>query len=233
MGGPTELRYHIQGLGNTKQVALTFDDGPNPPRTEQVLEILASAGAHASFFVLGRWVERWPRTVERILAGGHTVANHGYSHGAHVNDYERAEAIIGHVTGAPTRFLRAAYYHYDACALSPLAHRRVVIDQMVSSNDWRLTDAEEIYHAVVDSPQLGSGAIVGFHDSSEAVDDLQRLSRPIPMLEALPTILAALKSRGFELVSLDELTLGEPLVWRDERDPREKALREGVAIGRP
>ena len=67
------LIYYVRGRTDGPKIALTFDDGPNPPRTEEILEILAAKGARATFFVIGKWAERWPRTLERIVAGGHVV----------------------------------------------------------------------------------------------------------------------------------------------------------------
>ena len=61
-------------------VAITFDDGPHPEGTPAVLEILAAAGACATFFVIGEQVQRRPELVRRILAGGHGLALHGYQH---------------------------------------------------------------------------------------------------------------------------------------------------------
>ena len=57
------LNYYSHGRRDHMKVALTFDDGPNPPRTDQVIEILNSHGARATFFVLGKWVERFRRHV--------------------------------------------------------------------------------------------------------------------------------------------------------------------------
>src|SRR5205814_6754157 len=67
-----ELRCLIYRRGARRGVgvALTFDDGPNPPRTEQILAILAERGAKATFFVAGKWVERFPESLRRMLAGG-------------------------------------------------------------------------------------------------------------------------------------------------------------------
>ena len=60
-------------------VALTFDDGPSPDHTPQVLAILAQHGAHATFFLIGDRIERHPETVALIRAGGHEVGNHSYT----------------------------------------------------------------------------------------------------------------------------------------------------------
>jgi peptidoglycan-N-acetylglucosamine deacetylase len=67
-------------LAGAAGVALTFDDGPHPDGTPAVLEVLAGAGARATFFVIGEQVERRPELVARIVAAGHQVALHGYRH---------------------------------------------------------------------------------------------------------------------------------------------------------
>ncbi|MGH2869094.1 MAG: polysaccharide deacetylase family protein, partial [Solirubrobacteraceae bacterium] len=61
-------------------VALTFDDGPHPEGTPAVLEVLARAGARATFFVIGEQARRWPQLVAEIRAAGHEVALHGFRH---------------------------------------------------------------------------------------------------------------------------------------------------------
>jgi peptidoglycan/xylan/chitin deacetylase (PgdA/CDA1 family) len=59
---------------------LSFDDGPHPEHTPRLLDLLASHGAHASFFVVGREAERHPQLIERIVAEGHLLGNHSYNH---------------------------------------------------------------------------------------------------------------------------------------------------------
>lgn len=63
-----------------KVVALTFDDGPNPPYTDQILDILDRYQIKATFFVIGRNVEKYPKTARSILSKGHELGNHSYSH---------------------------------------------------------------------------------------------------------------------------------------------------------
>jgi peptidoglycan/xylan/chitin deacetylase (PgdA/CDA1 family) len=106
-GSPAEPRF-----------ALTFDDGPGPS-TPAVLDALREAKARATFFVLGRQVERHPDLVRRIVAEGHELANHGYDHGilvfrnpAHVQEQlERTERAISAAAGrdALTRTFRAPH----------------------------------------------------------------------------------------------------------------------------
>src|SRR6266540_3668302 len=69
-----------RGMRGTKGVALTFDDGPDPEVTPRLLELLARHGVTATFFVIGARAERYPEIMRAILAGGHAVGNHSYSH---------------------------------------------------------------------------------------------------------------------------------------------------------
>src|SRR5258707_2554771 len=74
--GPAVVRGRTTG----GQVALTFDDGPVAPFTEQILDVLRAKKVTATFFVCGKNVERFPEIVRRIKAEGHTLGNHTYSH---------------------------------------------------------------------------------------------------------------------------------------------------------
>src|SRR5512143_14229 len=70
----------IQGPPEARKVALTFDDGPTPPFTEKILDILREKKVTATFFVCGRNAERHPETMRRIVREGHTLGNHTFSH---------------------------------------------------------------------------------------------------------------------------------------------------------
>jgi peptidoglycan/xylan/chitin deacetylase (PgdA/CDA1 family) len=63
-----------------REVALTFDDGPNPDATPAILDALGERGVKATFFILGRHAERWPELVARVAREGHSIGNHGYYH---------------------------------------------------------------------------------------------------------------------------------------------------------
>ena len=66
--------------GTDRAVALTFDDGPNPTATPRILDVLRESQVSATFFLLGKHVERWPRLARRIADEGHAIGNHGYHH---------------------------------------------------------------------------------------------------------------------------------------------------------
>lgn len=212
------LKYYTHGRRDQMKVALTFDDGPNPPRTDQVIEILNSRGARGTFFVLGKWVERWPEAFMRIIEGGHAVGNHSYLHQTHLGDFDRAEAAIGNLLGRPTQFLRAHYFNFFTCLYSPvaLAPAMKIVDADVNPADYAKTDPDAIVAATLNDPALAGGSIIDLHDSTESDDDALRLARPLPMIEALPAIVDGLQARGFELVGLDEMELVDPVEWRPD-----------------
>lgn len=214
------LKYYTHGHRDQMKVALTFDDGPNPPRTDQVMEILNRKGVRGTFFVLGKWVERWPQAFERMAQSGHVIGNHSYSHQSHVGDFDQAEAVIANILGRPTKFLRAHYFNFFTCLYSPVAMSddMRIVDADVNPADYAKTDAQSIIDATLQAPSLAGGSIIDLHDSSEIDDDAMRLARPLPMIEALPSIIDELQARGFELAGLDEMELVDPIVWNaDDR----------------
>lgn len=210
------LNYYVHGRRDQMKVALTFDDGPNPPRTDQVVQILNSKGVRGTFFVLGKWAERWPDAFRRLVESGHTIGNHSYLHQAHLGDFDRAEAVIANVLGQPTQFLRAHYFNFFTCLYSPVAmsSSMKIIDSDVNPADYAKTDAGAIVEATLNDPSLAGGSIIDLHDSSETDDDALRLARPLPMIEALPAIIDGLQAKGYELVGLDEMELVDRVEWQ-------------------
>jgi peptidoglycan-N-acetylglucosamine deacetylase len=99
------------------ELALTFDDGPNPACTPRLLDILASQDVRATFFLLGRFAEAEPGLVRRILAAGHLIGNHSWSHpnlaiiAAHRVEEEltRTRETLQQIAGAPIRYFRPPY----------------------------------------------------------------------------------------------------------------------------
>ncbi|MBS1799789.1 MAG: polysaccharide deacetylase family protein [Acidobacteria bacterium] len=99
------------------EIALTYDDGPNPAATPQLLEVLAKRGVSASFFLIGRYVRQCPALVRDIAAAGHLVGNHSMTHpwlawqsAARIREeLYGASAAIEDVLGEPVRYFRAPH----------------------------------------------------------------------------------------------------------------------------
>lgn len=99
------------------EIALTFDDGPNPAWTPRLLDTLAGHGVHATFFLLGGFAQAQPDLVRRIAAAGHLIGNHSWSHpdlsrtpaNAIRDQLQRAGAELEQILGAPVRLFRPPY----------------------------------------------------------------------------------------------------------------------------
>ena len=95
-------------------IALTFDDGPHPEHTPAMLDALARAGVHATFFVVGREVEKYPEVARRIVAEGHGIGGHSYDHtvittldaAALVDDLGHCRRVIRDATGLDSGLMR-------------------------------------------------------------------------------------------------------------------------------
>jgi len=216
------LDVYFHGRRDIPKVALTFDDSPNPPRTDEVVEILGERGVRGTFFVIGKWVEKFPHALERLVGAGHVIGNHSYEHHYRVGDYDKAETAIANITGKRSIYLRAHGFDYDSLSQSVTANLPTsrIIDADVNPADYAQTDPDEIVRGVLENESLGNGSIIDLHDGSELEDAAQRLSRPLPMIEALPAIIDGLRERGLEPVGLDELELVDALQWPDEMEDR-------------
>ena len=82
------LKYYTHGRRDQMKVALTFDDGPNPPRTDQVIKILNSRGARGHFLCFGQMGGALATGGQRIIKSGHVIGNHSYMHHIHVGDFD-------------------------------------------------------------------------------------------------------------------------------------------------
>jgi len=216
------LDVYFHGRRDVSKVALTFDDSPNPPRTDEVAGILDGRGVRGTFFVIGKWVDRFPETLARLVRAGHVIGNHSYEHHYRVGDYDKAETAITNITGKSSIFLRAHGFDYESLSQSVTANLATsrIIDADVNPSDYAKTEADAIIKGVLENENLAGGSIIDLHDGSELEDAAQRLARPLPMIEALPVIIDGLRERGLEPVGLDELELVEPVRWPDEMEDR-------------
>jgi peptidoglycan/xylan/chitin deacetylase (PgdA/CDA1 family) len=186
--------------GSAGVVYLTFDDGPTPTWTPQVLDLLARHRAQATFFVLGRNAAAHPHLVQREHAAGHGVGNHTWSHrrltglrgGALAAEVDATSTAIQRATGAPVRCLRPPYATVDAASagqVRALGLRLVLWD--VDPSDWRRPGAGAIAGRVLG--RVRSGDVVLLHDGGG--DRSQTVA-------ALGQVLATLSARGFRFSAL-------------------------------
>lgn len=185
------------------KAALTFDDGPDPRYTPKILEILDHYGVKATFFLVGGNAERNPDVVRQIVAKGHVIGNHTYSHKVigklteeqKVREIERTSEVLGRITGKAPAFFRSPYGYFDT-AYFVLADRMGMTQVMwsVVPEDWTNPGAAVIARRVLD--KSSNGSIILLHDAG---GDRSQL------VEALPAIIEGLRKKGLELVTVPEL----------------------------
>jgi peptidoglycan/xylan/chitin deacetylase (PgdA/CDA1 family) len=186
-------------------VALTFDDGPHPEVTPRVLDILREHDARATFFLIGKWAERHPDIVRRIVAEGHQIGNHSWSHSYLFwawsprllrEDLERGQRVLRSLSGTPCRWFRAPV-GMKAPWLSDVLERLGL--RLVS---WEVRfftrgAADPARLARTLRRRLAPGSVLMLHDGH----DRKPVGNPA-VLDALPRLLESLSSLGYRCVSL-------------------------------
>ena len=189
------------------KLALTFDDGPDPENTPQMLDVLNRFAVPATFFLIGRHVEDHFDLAQEILNAGHEVGNHTYSHLPMIrlseaeltDEITRTDKLLRNLTGSEPRFLRPPMGLFSKRVLNIVersGYTTVVGD--VYPRDPHLPGKHKIVDRVV--TRAVKGSIIILHDggSSGRVDRSQTIW-------AVNRIIPRLKEQGFEFVTLSEL----------------------------
>jgi peptidoglycan-N-acetylglucosamine deacetylase len=185
-------------------VAITFDDGPDPDATPAVLDALAAESTRAVFFLVGEQVEAHPELARRIADEGHQVALHGFLHVEHEELGDRARADLEHgaeavaaATGVEPRLYRPPYGRFSERSYAAVGE--LGLEPVYWSGwglDWEPVPAERIADTAI--RDLSSGTIMLLHDSARYATRTSAM----PTAEALPAILAAMRERELEPVTL-------------------------------
>lgn len=190
---------------NDRVVALTFDDGPNSVATPRILDTLEREGIRATFFLLGRHVDRWPDVARRVAEAGHQVGNHGYHHRKlHFRppaytwvDLGMGTQTIREATGVDATWFRAPHGFrspWVSAVARELGQRTAGWTLGVWDSDR--PGAEAIARRAVEGCRPGT--ILLLHDGDGYDPDGDRTQTA----EALPRIISGLKARGFRFVTL-------------------------------
>jgi peptidoglycan/xylan/chitin deacetylase (PgdA/CDA1 family) len=197
-------------LASATGVALTFDDGPHPEGTPAVLDVLAAAGATATFFLVGEQVARWPHVAAEIAAAGHEIGIHGYLHrlllrrpvASLASDLDRAYDVIATATGREPVLYRPPYGVFSSGALR-LVRRRGWEALLWSAwgTDWRARATPELI-AHRSLRMLRGGDVVLLHDADHysAPDSWRRT------VAALPLVIAGVGALGQPFVPASHST---------------------------
>ncbi|RQW22369.1 polysaccharide deacetylase family protein [Bacillus sp. C1-1] len=196
------------GDRESKRIALTFDDGPDPRFSGQVLDKLEQYDVPATFFVLGMRANEDPDLLSRIQAGGHEIANHTYSHpnltDKSVDELEQelnqTNDAIESITGNTPKLFRPPYgfiTREQAGRLVTLGYS--IIGWDVDTLDWSGIPASEVTDTVLQDTQAGS--IILMHDGG----DVDTANPEIYSADALDAIIPALQEQGYTFVTVSEL----------------------------
>ncbi len=211
---PTDFQQEVSTLkadhrllynGDTTQleVALTFDDGPNPYYTPEVLDVLQRYKVKATFFCVGSLVTAYPGLVQQEYAAGHTVGNHSWSHpqlpllsGTQIQrQLGNTSNAIKKILGVPPTFFRPPYGAYDGKVLTLMNSMGLTtVMWNVDPRDWSRPGTNVIINRVV--YQTGRGSIILMHDGG---------GNRSQTVMALPSIIENLRSQGFTFVTLPQL----------------------------
>ncbi len=194
----------IWRVSTTKaEVALTFDDGPDPTWTPRILQRLAAAHARATFFVLGSQAQRYPELVRQEASSGSEVCPHGWSHtilrgrsATRVSaEVARTHSLLAGLGVPNCRLFRFPYFASDLQARQAVAAMGYrIIAAGVDSRDWQLPGATVMAERVL--AEVQPGAIILFHDGG---------GPRAQTAQAVGLVLAGLAKRGLTPVTLDRL----------------------------
>ncbi|MBO5788569.1 MAG: polysaccharide deacetylase family protein [Clostridia bacterium] len=181
-------------------VALTFDDGPHPLHTEQILDILASCQIKATFFVLGCNVELYPKPLLRASAEGHEIENHSYDHqtrGRSARDLSasivKTGDIIERLTGKrPTYFRPPEGKSTKAVETAIRQLSLVEVFWTLDSRDWTGKSPLSIAQSIL--KEANGDEVILFHDYTCPSHNT---------MDALPVVIEGLKSKGYTFVTID------------------------------
>lgn len=227
----------VRGNPDRKELALTFDDGPHPAYTQELLAILKREEVSATFFVVGRQVDLYPQLVQQEVAEGHEVANHTYDHlrlptlapDRIEAELREGEGAIRRAVGSPTRLYRPPGGEYDEDVIA--ATRRLNLVMVLWTDDpgdFAKPSAKTVEERALRS--ISNGGILLLHDGIQQT------------LDILPDLLRKLKARGYRFVTCSEMarergiiTTGGPRVpiERPTKTPRAEHGSAGRAGFRP
>jgi peptidoglycan/xylan/chitin deacetylase (PgdA/CDA1 family) len=197
--------YHIKAyccnpLETNRNIALTFDDGPHE-MTVLILDVLRKYNIKATFFCIGKNIEKHPEIFKKIIEDGHLIGNHSYSH-AHFFDFyrkrqvideiEKTDALIQSFLGKKTTLFRPPYGVTNPCirrALAVTKHKS--IGWNIRSLDGIIKSEKFIFNRIIS--RIAPGGIVLLHDTS------------IASVNVLVQVLQFLQNNNYSVVSLEQL----------------------------
>lgn len=195
--GTAEALKNCEFHSDTQKVALTFDDGPEPEVTPQILNILSQYEARATFYMVGNSVEYYPEIAREVAEEGHEIGNHTMTHAdlttlpeeEAIYEIDKTNELISDAAGQKPTSFRPPYGSTNE-SLEELVDMSAVL-WTIDSFDWQSRDAESIIQVIQE--EVHEDAIILMHDIHQETAD------------ALPEVLDYLQSQGYEMITVSEL----------------------------
>ncbi len=194
--------FLVQGPKQSCSVCLTFDDGPHPEHTPRLLDVLGKYEIPATFFVVGRQAERYPELVRRLMAEGHTIGHHSYSHSEPrltsaqhlLEEVRRTRELLSQLLGQSPNLFRPPCGKLTGAKLLLLWRAgQTIVLWNVDPKDYALPSAGEGL-AWFQKNQLQGGDIVLMHDNQPHASEI------------LPTLIRLTLDRGFGFTTASQWT---------------------------
>jgi peptidoglycan/xylan/chitin deacetylase (PgdA/CDA1 family) len=192
----------------TKQLALTYDDGPNDPHTQRLLEVLARHNVHATFFLIGRYVRQRPDVVREIVQAGHAVGNHTFTHPLLIF---KSASTIREELSACRAALQDAVGEHSNLFRPPFGGRRPAVLRIarqlglepamwnITGYDWNAPAAEVIERKV--STKIRGGNVILLHDGGHQQMGADRSQTVL----ATDRLITRYQAEGYKFVTIPKM----------------------------
>jgi len=205
-------RTFASGARGSKQIALTYDDGPNDPHTLRLLEVLAKHNVHATFFMIGRFVRERPDIARAVAAAGHVIGNHTFTHplltfqsGAQTRlELTNCRRALEDVIGAHSNLFRPPFGGRRPATLRIACELGLeTVMWNVTGSDWNAPPAAVIENKV--ARQMRGGDVILLHDGSHRAMGADRAQTVI----ATDKLIRRYRDQGYKFVTVDEMGLSD------------------------
>jgi len=208
-------RTFARGIPGSKQIALTYDDGPNDPHTLRLLDVLAKHSARATFFMIGRYVQERPEIARAVAQAGHVIGNHTFMHPLLIFESgvrTRTQLVDCHqaledAVGEHSNLFRPPFGGRRPATLRIARELRLqTVMWNVTGYDWNAPPAAVIEKRV--ARQMRGGDIILLHDGGHRAMGADRAQTVI----ATDNLIRRYKNEGYEFVPVEEmLAISPPL----------------------